>query len=66
MATITTSVEKTKEVERPFLTGARRSGSSVEFWKSYVQSRPAPTEDFFQLIYEYHNRYAIAFIPILD
>lgn len=51
-----TTISKEVDVETPFLTGARKSGSSVSFWASYVQSRPNPTEDFFQLINEYHKR----------
>ncbi|CAO2648462.1 Nn.00g077290.m01.CDS01 [Neocucurbitaria sp. VM-36] len=53
--TTTTTITKSEEAETPFLTGARKSGSSVQFWKSYVQARPSPTEDFFDLIYEYHQ-----------
>ncbi|KAH8711857.1 hypothetical protein GQ44DRAFT_690065 [Phaeosphaeriaceae sp. PMI808] len=56
----TTTAGKSKEVDTPFTSGARRSGSSVQFWQSYVQSRPAPTEDFFQLIYDYHRSHGDA------
>lgn len=42
-------------VETPFTSGAVRSGANVDFWKSYVESRPSPTEDFFQLIFHYHK-----------
>ena len=60
MSTTTTTITKGEEAETPFLTGARKSGSSVQFWKSYVQARPSPTEDFFDLIYEYHQRYGLS------
>ncbi|KAJ4369761.1 hypothetical protein N0V83_005525 [Neocucurbitaria cava] len=53
--TTTTTIAKSQEAETPFLTGARKSGSSVQFWKSYVEARPSPTEDFFDLIYDYHQ-----------
>ncbi|KAK3182631.1 hypothetical protein K4F52_006081 [Lecanicillium sp. MT-2017a] len=42
-------------VETPFTSGAVRSGSNIDFWKSYIESRPNPTEDFFQLINDYHQ-----------
>ena len=42
------------KVETPFTSGAKKSGDSVDFWKSYVQSRPSPDEEFFELINEYH------------
>jgi hypothetical protein len=64
MSTTTTIVEKVKEADTPFLTGARKSGSSVEFWKSYVEARPEPPQDFFELIYKYHQRYDIPMSPV--
>lgn len=42
-------------IETPFTSGAVKSGSSVDFWKSYVAARPSPTEDFFHLINQYHT-----------
>ncbi|KAL2751793.1 hypothetical protein ACRALDRAFT_213747 [Sodiomyces alcalophilus JCM 7366] len=51
----TTTVEPT--VETPFTSGAVRSGSNIDFWRSYIESRPSPTEDFFQLINEYHQKH---------
>lgn len=44
-----------EKIETPFTSGALKSGSSVPFWKSYIESRPVPTEDFFQLITDYHK-----------
>ncbi|KAE9364971.1 hypothetical protein N431DRAFT_563028 [Stipitochalara longipes BDJ] len=64
MPTQSTTVVETKKLETPFTSGARKSGSSVQFWKSYVESRPAPTEDFFQLINEYHKSHGDALTEI--
>lgn len=53
-ATMTITTTITKQAETPFTTGARKSGSDLNFWRSYVAARPCPTEDFFQQIQQYH------------
>ncbi|KAK9438010.1 HypA [Metarhizium brunneum] len=49
------SPTKVETIETPFTSGAVKSGSSLDFWRSYVQARPSPTEDFFRLISQYHK-----------
>ncbi|KAH6629938.1 S-adenosyl-L-methionine-dependent methyltransferase [Chaetomium sp. MPI-SDFR-AT-0129] len=48
----TTTVTTTK-VETPFTTGALQQDTA--FWRAYIASRPAPSEDFFRVIQEHHN-----------
>lgn len=57
IATMSSTTVETTTVETPFTSGAVRSGSNIDFWQSYIQSRPGPTEDFFQLIHEYHTNH---------
>ncbi|KAK1751368.1 S-adenosyl-L-methionine-dependent methyltransferase [Echria macrotheca] len=49
MSTTTT----TATAETPFLTGALAANTS--FWRSYIASRPHPSEAFFQHIQTYHT-----------
>jgi SAM-dependent methyltransferase len=53
---MSTTVVEGSKIDTPFLSGALRSGSSIEFWKSYVESRPSPPEQFFEIINKYHHR----------
>ncbi|KAF2245591.1 S-adenosyl-L-methionine-dependent methyltransferase [Trematosphaeria pertusa] len=46
---------KTQDLETPFTTGA--IGTDVPFWRSYIAGRPSPTEDFFELINDYHTKH---------
>jgi trans-aconitate 3-methyltransferase len=41
------------KLETPFTTAA--IGSNVDFWGSYIASRPKPTDDFFHFINAYHT-----------
>jgi len=51
MSTTTTTATDV-EIETPFTSGALQENTG--FWRQYVASRPAPSEDFFRVIQEYH------------
>ncbi|KAJ5613784.1 hypothetical protein N7528_007438 [Penicillium herquei] len=44
------------DTSTPFTSGAL--DSDAKFWKSYIASRPTPSEDFFHLINEYHAKHS--------
>ena len=50
MSTTTTTTTK---VETPFTTGAIQQDAN--FWREYIASRPAPPEEFFRVIQDYHR-----------
>ncbi|KAK4982480.1 hypothetical protein LTR50_007720 [Elasticomyces elasticus] len=52
---MTIPITSKPESETPFTSGARKSGSDVKFWNSYVAARPNPTGDFFKQLHEYHQ-----------
>lgn len=41
------------DIDTPFTAGAINGGP--DFWKEYVDARPHPTDDFFDLIHAYHT-----------
>lgn len=45
-------------METPFTSAVR--DTDVAFWQSYIAGRPSPTEDFFELINEYHSQHGDA------
>lgn len=40
------------KLETPFTSGAKNT--DIAFWRRYIAGRPAPTDDFFELINKYH------------
>ncbi|KAF2209154.1 hypothetical protein CERZMDRAFT_100671 [Cercospora zeae-maydis SCOH1-5] len=50
-STTTVTEQATTEVNAPFTT----TDTDTKFWQDYISFRPSPSEDFFQLINEYHD-----------